>query len=148
MLIIKDWKSTNIELEKILKNSKYTILYFYPKDNTPWCTMEAHDFTRLENEFNKLEIQIIWVSKDDEKSHQKFIEGTCITFPLISDEELTLHKQFWTWWEKNNYGKISLWTIRSTFLLDSKWEIIKKWINVKATWHVEKILKEIKETLK
>jgi len=148
MLLIKQWTSENIKFEELLKSSKYTIIYFYPKDNTPGCSMEAHDFSKFEREFTKLWIQIIWISKDNKQSHQKFIEDICITFPLISDEELELHNKFWAWWEKNNYWKISMWTIRSTFLLDSKWEIVRKWINVKATGHVEKILKEIKETLK
>jgi peroxiredoxin Q/BCP len=132
------------KLKAFLKKYKQTIVYFYPKDNTPGCTIEAHDFSKHKELFNKNSIWVVWVSKDSESSHQKFIEKQCLTIDLISDEDLNLHKQFDVRWEKNMYGKIVHWTIRSTFLLDHSWKILKEWRNVKAAGHVEKIINELK----
>jgi peroxiredoxin Q/BCP len=131
------------KLLSFLKKYPQTILYFYPKDNTPGCTIEAHDFSTYKDIFNKNGIGIVWISKDSEKSHNNFIEKQCLTIDLLSDENLSLHKQFWAWWEKNMYGKIVQWTIRSTFLLDQHGKIVKAWKNVKAAGHVEKIIKEL-----
>lgn len=130
-------------LSDLLKRSKQTILYFYPRDNTPGCTLEARDFSFHLKTFLEKGIQVIWVSKDSEKSHCKFIEKQELAIPLISDPDLILHKQFGARGEKNNYGKISQWTIRSTFLLDQSGAILKERRNVKATGHVEKIMREI-----
>lgn len=135
--------TTQTTLSDLFKKSKQTLLYFYPKDNTPGCTLEARDFSLHLKTFLEKGIQVIGVSKDSEKSHCGFIEKQELTIPLISDPELILHKQFWTRGEKNNYGKISQWTIRSTFLLDQSGKILKERRNVKATGHVEKLMKEI-----
>ena len=132
-------------LNDIFSWKEKTLLYFYPRDNTPGCTLEAKDFTCLEKEFQKLWIGLLGVSKDTIDSHKKFIADHQITFPLISDENLELHKQFWAYGEKNNYWKIIQGVIRSTFLIDSTWNIIKAWRNVKATGHAEKVLKELQK---
>lgn len=143
--IDSNWNKWVSSLANLLKKSSKTILYFYPKDNTPGCSIEAKDFTCLKGEFEKLWIQIIWVSKDSIDSHIKFIKDLSLWIDLISDPELVLHKELWTYWEKNNYWKIVMWVIRSTFLISSNWDIIKEWRNVKATWHAEKILKELQK---
>lgn len=78
------------------KKAKYTLLYFYPKDNTPGCTTEATDFSRLKSEFENLDIEIIGVSKDSEKSHENFREKHNLNFSLIADENLELHNEFKT----------------------------------------------------
>jgi len=101
-------KTTQTTLSDLLKKSKQTILYFYPRDNTPGCSLEARDFSTHLKTFLDQGIQIIGVSKDSEVSHCKFIEKQELTIPLISDPELTLHKQFGARGEKNNYGKISM----------------------------------------
>lgn len=134
-------------LSSLLSTSPLTLLYFYPKDDTPGCTLEAQDFTRLAGEFAKLDIQIIWVSKDSESSHAKFCNKYNLSIQLISDEDESLHNQFSVIGEKKNYGKVYIGVIRSTFLLDSSWKILKEWRNVKATGHAEKVLREIKEFL-
>ena len=131
------------KLTSFLKKNKQTIIYFYPKDNTPGCTIEAHDFSIHKETFNKNGIGILGISKDSEKSHSNFIEKQCLTIDLLSDEDLWLHKEFGAWWEKNMYGKIVQWTIRSTFLLDQNGKIVKEWKNVKAAGHVEKLIKEL-----
>lgn len=107
-----------MDLTSLLSQSKKTLLYFYPKDNTPGCTMEAQDFTRLKGEFAALDIQIIGVSKDSEASHEKFTTSCDLGIELISDPTGELHEQFGVIGEKKNYGKIYVGVIRSTFLLD------------------------------
>ena len=136
-----------MDITPLLSSSPYTLLYFYPKDDTPGCTLEASDFTRLKSEFEALGIQIIWVSKDSETSHAKFCNKYNLGIQLVSDEDESLHNQFGVIGEKKNYGKVYIGVIRSTFLLDSQWKIIKEWRNVKATGHAEKVLREIKEIL-
>ncbi len=120
---------------------EYLVLYFYPKDNTPWCTLEAKDFSCLRQEFLDLGVSILGCSKDTEDSHNNFLEKHNLNLTLISDEDLSLHKLFGVWWEKKNYGKTYVWVIRSTFLLNAEWEIIKERRNVRATWHAERVLK-------
>lgn len=131
------------DFEEILKRNPRTIIYFYPKDDTPWCTIEAKDFSDKYIECMKHNISVYGISKDPDKSHCNFISKHGLSIPLISDPELILHKKFGAWWEKNMYGKKVQWTIRSTFLLDQDGKILKEWNNVKAAGHVEKIMKEI-----
>jgi thioredoxin-dependent peroxiredoxin len=128
-----------------LLTSDRTILYFYPKDDTPGCTLEAQDFTRLKKDFEALGIEIIGVSKDSEASHAKFCGKYDLGIRLVSDESGELHEQFGVIGEKKNYGKVYVGVIRSTFLLDSDGKILREWRNVKATGHAEKVLKEIKK---
>ena len=130
-------------LSLLLSRSKYTLLYFYPKDDTPGCTLEAQDFTRLKNEFAELGIQIIGISRDSEVSHAKFCNKYDLGITLISDESGELHEQYGVIGEKKNYGKVYIGVIRSTFLLDSSGKILKEWRNVKATGHAEKVLREV-----
>ena len=132
-----------MNLPSLLSLSERTLLYFYPKDDTPGCTLEAQDFTRLIPEFRELGIQIIWVSRDSEISHEKFCNKHSLRITLISDESGELHEQFGTIGEKKNYGKTYIGVIRSTFLLDNTGTILQEWRNVRAKWHAEKILKEI-----
>lgn len=132
-----------ITFDNLLKKNWKTILYFYPKDNTPWCSTEATDFNSIREDLNTFWYKIIWVSKDSIESHKKFIENKDLHFSIISDINLDLHKQFWVYWEKNNYWKLVMWIIRSTFLLD--WtNIIKERRNIKAKWHANKVYDFIK----
>lgn len=132
-----------MNIQHLLAKSPRTILYFYPKDNTPGCTLEAQDFTRLKDEFLALGIQIIGVSKDSESSHAKFRDSCNLGIELISDKDGSLHEQFGVIGEKKNYGKVYVGVIRSTFLLDQDGNILHEWRNVKATGHAEKVLREI-----
>lgn len=124
----------------LLKQSEKTILYFYPKNNTPGCTVEAQDFTRLAAAFTEHNIQIIWVSKDTPESHCTFIAKHDLTPLYISDEELILHKQYDAYGEKKNYGKTYMGVIRGTVLLDSNGTILKHWKNVRAKEHAQRVL--------
>lgn len=130
-------------LKELLSFSDKTLLYFYPKDNTPGCTIENKDFSCLKDKFKELWVSVIWVSKDSIDSHRNFIEKQDLEVDLISDPDLILHKELWAFWEKNNYWKKVMWVIRSTFLVDSKGEVLKEWRNVKATGHAERLLKEV-----
>ena len=141
--INSDLQVWEFSLKYLLSFCDKTLLYFYPKDNTPGCTIENKDFSSLISDFKNIWITVIWVSKDSVDSHNKFITKQDLKVDLISDPELILHKELWAYWEKNNYWKIVTWVIRSSFLLDSSWEIIKEWKNIKATWHAERLLKEL-----
>lgn len=133
----------NFDLKTLLSFWERTLLYFYPADNTPGCTIENKDFSCLKDEFAKKWIVVIWVSKDSIDSHNKFIQGQELKVDLISDPELVLHKELWVYWEKNNYWKKIMWVIRSSFLLNKEWKVLKEYRNIKATWHAERLLKEL-----
>jgi thioredoxin-dependent peroxiredoxin len=132
-----------MNLTSFLSQFPRTLLYFYPKDDTPGCTLEAQDFTRLLPDFTELGIQIIGVSKDSEASHEKFCNKYDLAIKLISDNDGLLHEQYSVIGEKKNYGKAYIGVIRSTFLIDQSGKILHEWRNVKATGHAEKVLREV-----
>jgi len=121
------------------------LLYFYPKDNTPGCTLEACNFRDAKQEIAKKGVQIIGVSKDSQSSHQKFKDKFSLNFPLWSDPEQKLMKAFGVWGEKKMMGKTFFGTKRSTFLINEKGTIIKVWLNVKAKQHDQEVLDFIQQ---
>lgn len=123
---------------------KKIVLYFYPKDDTPGCTAEACDFRDTQEDFSKLNVEIIGVSKDSLNSHDKFISKYKLPFVLLSDTDLKLMEAFGVWKAKTMYGKTALGVVRSTFLIDENGILIKAWPNVKATGHVGRVLDELK----
>jgi peroxiredoxin Q/BCP len=133
-----------------LKNSlgKFVVLYFYPKDDTPGCTIETNDFNKLLPKFNKLDCEIYGVSKDNIKSHDKFREKYKIKFDLLSDEETKIHKKYNVWGKKKFMGREFLGTIRTTFLIDKKGKILKTWENVKVKDHAKEVLETLKKLSK
>ena len=133
-----------------LKNSlgKFVVLYFYPKDDTPGCTIETNDFNKLLPKFNKLNCEIYGVSKDNIKSHDKFREKYKIKFDLLSDEETKIHKKYNVWGKKKFMGREFLGTIRTTFLIDKKGKILKTWENVKVKDHAKEVLETLKNLSK
>lgn len=134
-----------LDLKSLLQQQEKTLLFIYPKDNTPWCTKENKDFTCLKEEFEKIWIHLIGVSKDSIASHQRFVEKQQLWIDLLSDLDLILHKSLWAYGEKKNYGKIYMGVIRSTFLINRQGEILEAWRNVKATGHAERILAKMKK---
>ena len=126
-----------------LKGTSY-ILYFYPKDSTPGCTIEANNFTNSYDEFKKCNTLIFGISKDSIKSHLNFINKQKIAFELISDIECSLCKKLDVWKEKSMFGKNYMGIERSTFLIDSSGIIRKIWRNVKISGHVDQVLLEAK----
>lgn len=123
---------------------KRLIIYFYPKDNTSGCSLEASDFKDYFTEFNQLGYEIIGVSKDSVKSHIKFIEKYNIPFPLISDEDTSINQLFEVWQLKKMAGREYMGTVRSTFVLDEDLTVIKEYRKVKVKGHVEEVLDFVK----
>ncbi|MDC0142681.1 peroxiredoxin [Candidatus Pelagibacter sp.] len=130
-----------IELKKI--KSKYIVLYFYPKDDTPGCTLETNDFNSLLNKFKKLDCAIFGISKDDIKSHLKFKKKYNVKFDLLADEKKEAIKGYKTWGKKKFLGREFIGQIRSTFLIKDK-KIINVWRNVKVKNHAEEVLNYLK----
>lgn len=119
---------------------KKHVIYFYPKDFTPGCTIEADEFSKDYNKFKKAGIEIVGISKDDVDSHKKFCEKMKIPFVLLSDTETQVAKQFGVWGKKNFMGKDYMGVIRSTFLVDEKGKIFKAYPKVKAAGHAKEVL--------
>lgn len=120
------------------------VLYFYPKDNTPGCSMEAMTFTRYKDEFEKYNTTIIGVSKDSCDSHKKFIENKNLNITLISDIDKDIQKKYGVWRLKKFMGREFMGTVRSTFLIDEDGKIRKIWDKVKVKDHVEEVLENVK----
>ena len=129
-----------------LKNSidKYVVLYFYPKDDTPGCTIEANDFNKLFAKFKKLDCEIYGISKDGLKSHAKFRDKYKIKFDLLADEEIKVLKKYKVWGKKKFMGREFMGIIRTTFLIDKKGKILKIWKNVKVKDHAQDVLETLK----
>lgn len=121
------------------------VLYFYPKDNTPGCTLEGQDFTRLYPEFQKAGTDIVGVSKDSVKSHDNFCAKFGFPYPLISDTEEQACTAFGAIVEKSMYGKKYLGIDRCTFLFNEKGKLVQAWRGVKAKGHAEEVLAAVKE---
>ena len=136
--------------EYSLKNSigKYVIIYFYPKDDTPGCTIETNDFNKLFLKFKKLNCEIYGISKDNLKSHNNFKEKYNIKFNLLSDEEIKVLKKYKVWGKKKFMGKEFMGIIRTTFLIDIKGKIIKIWENVRVKDHAKDVLDTLKNIQK
>ncbi len=134
--------NTNVlELKKI--KSKYKVLYFYPKDNTPGCTLETKDFNSLLSQFKKLDCEVIGVSKDNMESHKKFSNKYKIKFDLVADTRLEAIKAYKVWGKKKFMGREFMGLIRSTFLLKDN-KIVKEWRSVKVKDHAKDVLQFLK----
>ena len=129
-----------------LKDSigKYVVIYFYPKDDTPGCTIETNDFNKLLSKFKKLECEVFGISKDNLKSHDKFRDKYKIKFDLLADEELTVLKKYKVWAKKKFMGREFMGIIRTTFLIDKKGKIAKIWDSVKVKDHAKEVLETVK----
>ena len=125
-----------VELNKI--KSKFMVLYFYPRDDTPGCTLETKDFNSFYDRFKKLNCEIYGISKDTIESHLKFKKKYKVKFELLSYENKIAIKDFKVWGKKKFMGKEFMGLIRSTFLL-KKNNIIKEWRNVRVKGHAEEI---------
>jgi peroxiredoxin Q/BCP len=135
-------KGKEIKLSDL--KGKFVVLYFYPKDDTPGCTIEANDFNNLKPEFEKLNAIIIGVSKDDLNSHDKFKQKHCLQFNLASDTSYTCEK-YGVWGEKSMYGKKYMGINRVTFLIDKDGWIAHIWPKVSVASHAKEVLDTIKE---
>ena len=133
-----------------LKDSlgKYVVIYFYPKDDTPGCTIETNDFNKLLPKFKKLNCEVLGVSKDSLKSHDKFREKYKIKFDLLADEKIEVLKKYKVWGKKKFMGREFMGVIRSSILIDKKGKILKIWDNVKVKDHAKEVLETLKNILK
>jgi peroxiredoxin Q/BCP len=139
--------SNNKDFEINKSLNQYLVIYFYPRDNTPGCTNEAKDFSKLYEKFKKLNCEIVGISKDNIESHNKFINKFKIPFQLLSDEKITALKKYGAWGEKSMYGKKFMGIKRTTVLINPKGKIIKIWNNVKVTDDAKEVLSLLKETI-
>tara|TARA_Y100000741_G_scaffold123830_1_gene93262 strand:+ start:248 stop:706 length:459 start_codon:yes stop_codon:yes gene_type:complete len=141
--------STNKE-NYSLKDSfgKFVVLYFYPKDDTPGCTIETNDFNKLLPKFKNLDCEIYGISKDNLKSHNNFKDKYKIKFDLLADEEIKVLKKYKVWGRKKFMGKEFMGVIRSTFLVNKEGKIIKTWHNVKVKDHAIEVLETLKKFTK
>lgn len=119
------------------------VLYFYPKDNTPGCTSQACGFSERYPRFLEKGAVVLGVSRDSVASHKKFEEKYGLAFTLLSDPERKVIEAYDVWKEKNNYGKVSMGVVRTTYLIDEKGIIVRANDKVKAVEDPEKMLGEV-----
>ncbi|MHA1122788.1 MAG: thioredoxin-dependent thiol peroxidase [Candidatus Heimdallarchaeota archaeon] len=124
---------------------KWVILYFYPKDLTSGCTIQAIDFTASLSDFDKMNTVVLGVSPDSPKSHQKFVDKHELKVLLLSDEEKTALEVYGAWGEKSMYGKTHFGVTRSTVVINPEGKIAEIWNKVKAAGHVDSVKEKLKE---
>jgi len=139
---LNDWKGDVFKLYD--STSNYTIVYFYPKDSTPGCTIEANEFSGVLSEFKKLGVAVIGISGGDEKSKKKFCEKNELHVTLLSDQEFKVCNNYKVYGEKKFMGRKYQGIFRVTYVLDNDKKILKIYDNVSATGHAQEVLDYIK----
>lgn len=120
------------------------VLYFYPKDNTPGCTVEAKEFRDSLRDFKRAGAEVIGISPDSVESHCKFIDKQGLNFTLLADTEHLVAEKYGVWVEKNMYGR-KFWGVqRATFLIDAEGRIARLWPKVKPKGHAREVLAAVK----
>jgi thioredoxin-dependent peroxiredoxin len=119
---------------------KKLVIYFYPQDNTPTCTQESCDFRDYNGKFAQLGVEVVGISPDELKAHDKFIAKYELPFLLLSDPDHQVAEQFGVWALKKLYGREYMGIIRSTFLIDEEGYIVKEWSKVRVKNHVQSVL--------
>ena len=132
-----------IKLDDLL--GKWSVIYFYPRDDTPGCTIEAKEFTELSSKFEEHGATIYGVSPDNEAKHCKFIEKHGLKVELLADTESTMLADYGVWQEKQMYGKTYMGVVRTTYLVDPDGNISEAWTKVKAKGHAEAVLERFVE---
>jgi thioredoxin-dependent peroxiredoxin len=133
---------TKVKLSKL--RGAPVVLYFYPRDNTPGCTLEACAFRDQKSALEKLGAKVLGVSCDDAESHNKFRKNFKLNFPLLSDLDHKVSERYGAWREKTLYGRKSMGIQRSTFLIDAEGNLAKVWKRVQVAGHDEDVLAAIK----
>jgi peroxiredoxin Q/BCP len=136
--ICKDGTENSITLSAMLGQT--VVLYFYPKDDTPGCTTEALDFTRLAPDFAEVGARVLGISKDSVTKHGKFCAKHALNVVLLSDEEDDVCERYGVWGEKNMYGKTFMGITRATVLVGPDGKIAQIWPKVKVAGHAEEVL--------
>lgn len=121
------------------------VVYFYPADDTPGCTKEACQFNENLRAFEKLGVSVLGISPDGPEKHTKFRTKYKLKFPLLCDPDHVVMEKYGAWGEKVLYGKKSVGTIRSTFLIDARGKVARAWYSVKADGHAAKVFEALKE---
>ena len=134
---------TVFELKNLKK--KNIVLYFYPKDDTPGCTLESQDFSKLNNMILKNNTVVYGISADSIQSHLKFKKKYKIKFHLLSDVNKKVIKKYGAWGKKMFMGKNYMGIIRTTILIDSNRKVLKIWDNVRVKDHAKDVYSEIKK---
>lgn len=124
---------------------KPVLLYFYPKDMTPGCTIEAEGFRDHMDDFKDAGVVVLGISPDSVDSHKKFAEKKKLNFPLLADNEHKIAEQYGVWIEKSMYGKKYMGIERDSFLLDKEGVVVKQYQKVKPEEHPEEILSDVAE---
>lgn len=140
---LPDANGEPVSLEQF--KGKWVVLYFYPKDNTSGCTMEAIDFTAALSDFDALNAVVIGISPDSPKSHQNFINKHQLKVLLLSDPEHQALEAYGVWQKKRMYGREYMGVVRSTFLIDPQGVIRHAWQKVRVKGHVEEVKSVLKE---
>jgi peroxiredoxin Q/BCP len=119
---------------------KSVILFFYPKDNTPGCTKEACGFRDSYEEYKGIHAEILGISPDDVKSHDKFAAKFSLPFPLLTDTDHRVSEAYGAWGEKKLYGRKYMGMLRTTYLIDPEGKVEKVWTVVKPAGHAHEVL--------
>ena len=140
---LKDASGKTVKLSDF--RGKKVVVYFYPRDDTPGCTTEACAFRDTLPKIKRKNTVVLGISKDDEASHQKFIQKYNLNFTLLADPERKAIEAYGAWGEKSLYGKKFMGIIRSTFVLDEEGTILKVFPKVSPAGHAEEVLKVLEE---
>jgi len=140
---IPNQKGEIIKLENLI--GKWSVIYFYPRDDTPGCTIEAKEFTELSSKFEENGASIYGVSPDTEAKHCKFIEKHGLKVELLADTESTMLADYGVWQEKSMYGKTYMGVVRTTYLINPDGNVAEAWTKVKAKGHAEAVLERLVE---
>ena len=124
---------------------RWVVLYFYPNDDTPGCTVEACDYTAGLKDFEKLEATVLGCSPNSTESHRKFIAKYKLKIDLLADPDKKVLTKYGAWGEKNMYGKVTMGVIRSTAIIDPQGKIARHWPKVKAQGHADDVKDALKE---
>ena len=124
---------------------KNIVIYFYPKDDTSGCTIEAKDFSCAIDQFSKLNTIILGISRDSLTKHNKFIKKHDLKHILLADETTEVCEKFSCWVEKSMYGRKYMGIARKTFLVNQDGIVVQIWPNVKITGHVDEVLATVKD---
>lgn len=140
-IVLNDKDGNEVKLSDF--KGQRVVVYFYPRDNTPGCTRQACAFRDEFEEYKRLGIPVIGISKDSEASHQRFAEKNELPFVLLADPELKAIKDYDVWQEKKMYGKVSMGVVRSTYLIGTDGIIEKVWKKAKPDTNAKEILEYI-----
>lgn len=143
---LKDKDKNSVKLSSI--DAQYTVVYFYPKDDTPGCTIEAKDFSAYLKQFKKLDTEVIGISGGDESSKEKFCNKHKLTVTLVSDPDFKVSTKYNAYGDKTFMGKKGKGIFRKTFILDKDKKVMKIYDKVKAEGHAEEVIEYIKSLLK